>query len=163
LHPRIFAIGDITDWKEQKQVGKYYTHASIVANNILATLDKRTTLKSYKGSFEMIVVTIGKVRNTPYLVQYVLLNVFFVVWWIWLLWLLMGYHARRLALFNAEVQVVDGWDDEKANGALGLATCMYHDYFPQIAILCPRTVHPSIDAPSNNSQYKRDGRAKSSC
>jgi apoptosis-inducing factor 2 len=57
----IFALGDIIDWDEQKQISKAWSHAAIVAANVDAHLSGRQ-LKEYKGSFEMIVVTIGKVR-----------------------------------------------------------------------------------------------------
>jgi NADH dehydrogenase FAD-containing subunit len=62
-HPRIFAAGDIADWPEQKQVGKYYAHAVIVAKNVVDILNGVKPSKQYKGSTEMIVITIGKVRN----------------------------------------------------------------------------------------------------
>jgi len=60
---RIFAAGDIIDFPEQKQVGKYYTHADIVATNIVSILENQPVTMKYKGpSFEGIVLTIGKVR-----------------------------------------------------------------------------------------------------
>jgi apoptosis-inducing factor 2 len=60
-YPHIFAAGDIADWPEQKQTGKYYTHADIVSENVLSMLAGRKPTKAYKGSIEMIVLTIGKV------------------------------------------------------------------------------------------------------
>ena len=60
-HPDIFALGDIVDWNEQKQMAKAWGHAPIVADNVGAYLSGRT-LKQYKGSIEMILITNGKVR-----------------------------------------------------------------------------------------------------
>ena len=57
----IFALGDIIDWKEQKQITKAWGHAAIVAANVEAYLAGRK-LKEYKGSPEMAMITNGKVR-----------------------------------------------------------------------------------------------------
>lgn len=62
----IFAGGDILDIKEQKQYAKALTHAHILAINVLAFIANSnntiaTKLKPYKGSSELIVITIGKV------------------------------------------------------------------------------------------------------
>ncbi len=58
----IFAGGDILDVKEQKQYAKVLTHASVLAANILASISgTNSKLKPYKGSTELIVITIGKV------------------------------------------------------------------------------------------------------
>jgi NADH dehydrogenase FAD-containing subunit len=59
-YPDIFAVGDVLDIAEEKQVAKAQTHAAIVAANVLSYL-AGGSLKPYKGSMEMIVVTIGKV------------------------------------------------------------------------------------------------------
>jgi apoptosis-inducing factor 2 len=55
----IFAIGDITDWKEQKQVAKYGAHAGVVVANILSIFTGQAPTKLYKGSPELIVITNG--------------------------------------------------------------------------------------------------------
>lgn len=61
-NPHIFAAGDIIDFPEQKQVGKYYRHADIVAANVIALLENQRTMKEYKGpAFEGMFLTIGKV------------------------------------------------------------------------------------------------------
>jgi len=57
--PEIFALGDIIDWNEQKQMAKAWAHAPIVAANVDAYLSERT-LKQYKRSIEMILITNGK-------------------------------------------------------------------------------------------------------
>lgn len=62
-HPRIFAAGDVADIKEQKQAGKYGSHATIVVANTLALLAGQAPSQLYKGSRELIVITIGKVCN----------------------------------------------------------------------------------------------------
>ncbi|KAG5353578.1 Apoptosis-inducing factor 2 [Termitomyces sp. T112] len=64
-HDNIFAAGDVIDWKEQKQAAKSSGHGKLVAGNIQAFLDK-TPLKSYKGAFEMIVITNGKNSGLAY-------------------------------------------------------------------------------------------------
>ncbi|KAF8068703.1 hypothetical protein FPV67DRAFT_1561581 [Lyophyllum atratum] len=65
-HPRIFAAGDIADLKEQKQVGKYGGHASIIAANVLSILSGQKATQAYKGSSEMIIITIGKNGGAAY-------------------------------------------------------------------------------------------------
>lgn len=65
-HPRIFAGGDITDWPEQKQAGKYYKHADIISANVLSLLADQKPTVMYKGAYEMIVVTIGKTGGAAY-------------------------------------------------------------------------------------------------
>jgi NADH dehydrogenase FAD-containing subunit len=62
-HPDIFAVGDAINTVEQKQVMKAIAHGGIVTANIIAYLSGGT-LKPYKGSTEMIVVTNGKVSFT---------------------------------------------------------------------------------------------------
>jgi NADH dehydrogenase FAD-containing subunit len=59
-YPDIFALGDAINTVEQKQVMKAIAHAAIVSANIVAYLSGGS-LKSYKGSSEMILVTNGKV------------------------------------------------------------------------------------------------------
>jgi hypothetical protein len=57
-------MGDAIDWNEQKQFAKVTGgHVPIVVNNVAAYLSGRT-LKHYKGSMEMISVTVGKVSYT---------------------------------------------------------------------------------------------------
>jgi NADH dehydrogenase FAD-containing subunit len=60
-HPRIFALGDIIDWKEQKQAAKALGHVSIVSNNVLSLVGLKSSFKDYKGSIEMIGLSNGKV------------------------------------------------------------------------------------------------------
>lgn len=61
-HDRIFVLGDAIDWKEQKQSAKVAGHASVVNNNVLFLLGLKKRLIPYKGSYELIVLTNGKVR-----------------------------------------------------------------------------------------------------
>jgi apoptosis-inducing factor 2 len=60
-YPGIFALGDIIDFPEQKQLGKYPAHSAVVAANIKSFLNGKQLGKEYKGQGEMIVVTMGKV------------------------------------------------------------------------------------------------------
>lgn len=62
-HPEIFVVGDVVDNTEQKQSIKAAAHAGVVAGNVIAYLEGKA-LKPYKGSSEMIVLTLGKVICT---------------------------------------------------------------------------------------------------
>lgn len=65
-YPDIYALGDVLDLPEQKQIAKATSHASIVSTNILRSVDgKGKKLKEYSGSVEMIVVTNGRVSYCP--------------------------------------------------------------------------------------------------
>ncbi|KAJ7751309.1 FAD/NAD(P)-binding domain-containing protein [Mycena maculata] len=64
-HPDIFAVGDAINTVEQKQVMKASAHAALVAGNIVAYLAGKS-LKEYKGSSEIIVVTNGKNGGRAY-------------------------------------------------------------------------------------------------
>ncbi|KAH9477120.1 Apoptosis-inducing factor-like protein B [Psilocybe cubensis] len=58
-HPNIYAVGDAIDYAEQKQYMKSINQANIVAANIIASIHNKP-LSPYKGSREIIVITIGK-------------------------------------------------------------------------------------------------------
>lgn len=62
-HPGVFAVGDITDWNEQKQGMKYPLHAEICAPNVLSFLDGRPQTRTYKGSTEIILIPLGRVST----------------------------------------------------------------------------------------------------
>ena len=64
-HPGVFALGDIIDWAEQKQAAKNAGHAAVVAKNVKAVLEGRKPTAVYKGSYEIILVTVGKVCSIP--------------------------------------------------------------------------------------------------
>lgn len=59
-HPGHFAIGDIIDWREQKQAAKAPAHAAVAAANVASFLNGAPQKSVYKGSVEMIVLPIGK-------------------------------------------------------------------------------------------------------
>ena len=61
-HSGVFAAGDIIDWEEQKQAAKAGAHAGIVVANVTAFLQGQELKKAYKGSPEMILIPLGKVR-----------------------------------------------------------------------------------------------------
>ena len=61
-HPNIYAIGDVTDYVEQKQAAKAPKHAQIAAANILAQITGDTPKKTYSGQPELIIIANGKVR-----------------------------------------------------------------------------------------------------
>lgn len=60
--PGVFAAGDITDWKEVKQVAKYAGHVSTISANIKEFLTGKPSTAVYKSMFEGLAVTNGKVR-----------------------------------------------------------------------------------------------------
>ena len=63
-HPRIFAAGDVIDWREQKQAAKAGAHAKVVVQNVLNVLaGKKAALVSYQGSPELIVIINGRVSR----------------------------------------------------------------------------------------------------
>jgi hypothetical protein len=63
-YPGIFAVGDIIDWKEQKQAAKANGHAPVVVVNVLHVLAGKRFRMEYKGFPEMIMITNGKVRKS---------------------------------------------------------------------------------------------------
>ncbi|KAH8814682.1 hypothetical protein DL96DRAFT_420617 [Flagelloscypha sp. PMI_526] len=68
-HSNIFAIGDIIDWPEQKQISKTRGHNSITEYNILTLLQgkDKESMKKYSGSKEMIAITFGPDGGISYL------------------------------------------------------------------------------------------------
>ncbi|KAF5319265.1 hypothetical protein D9619_008307 [Psilocybe cf. subviscida] len=65
-HADIFAVGDIVDFPEQKQLMKAQAHAAVVAANI-ASYISGGSLKIYKGTTNLIVLPIGKEGGLSYL------------------------------------------------------------------------------------------------
>lgn len=63
-YPRIFAGGDAIEWDEQKQVAKYPAHASVIANNIVTLLKNQQPSDLYRGAYELIFVTNGRVNGS---------------------------------------------------------------------------------------------------
>lgn len=61
-HPGVFALGDIIDWPEQHQAAKAAGQIDVVLPNVISFLNGTPQKKVYKGAFEMIGVTIGRVR-----------------------------------------------------------------------------------------------------
>ncbi|KAG2367790.1 hypothetical protein BDR07DRAFT_1326286 [Suillus spraguei] len=65
-HPSIFALGDIIDWNEQKQIAKLKWHVPVVVTNVASFLNGVTPTKKYAGAPEMIVITNGKKGGMGY-------------------------------------------------------------------------------------------------
>ncbi|KAG2076890.1 FAD/NAD(P)-binding domain-containing protein [Suillus decipiens] len=65
-HPSIFALGDIIDWNEQKQIAKLKWHVPVVVTNVVSFLNGVTPTKKYAGAPEMIVITNGKKGGMGY-------------------------------------------------------------------------------------------------
>ena len=59
-HPKILAIGDLADLKEQKQAAKTDAHAATAAMNVVSLAKEGKPTKAYGGSRELIIVTVGK-------------------------------------------------------------------------------------------------------
>lgn len=93
-HPGVFAAGDIIDWEEQKQAVKANTHAGIVAANVLSFLEGKPLKKQYKGSPELILIPLGKVRGLSALPSDVVLIAAVADWRFRVPRLLVGYPGR---------------------------------------------------------------------
>ncbi|CAL1715396.1 unnamed protein product [Somion occarium] len=67
-HPGVFALGDIIDWREQKQAAKAGNgHVPVVATNIQGYIAGQPLNKIYKGSPEMILVPLGRSGGSGYI------------------------------------------------------------------------------------------------
>ena len=62
-HTNVYAIGDVIDWSEQKQVVKAAKHAQIAAANIISQLNGGSANKKYTGEPEIIIITNSKVSG----------------------------------------------------------------------------------------------------
>lgn len=61
-HQNIFALGDIIDWPEAKQLTKISMgHAPVVINNVMNYLEGRLPKKAYKNCPEILAISIGRV------------------------------------------------------------------------------------------------------
>jgi NADH dehydrogenase FAD-containing subunit len=60
-YPNIYAVGDVIDWSEQKQVVKAMKHAEVAAANILSQVNGGSPKKKYTNQPELIVIINGKV------------------------------------------------------------------------------------------------------
>ncbi|KAF5318334.1 hypothetical protein D9611_014247 [Ephemerocybe angulata] len=65
-HANIFAAGDIIEWKEQKQAAKAAGHVSVVVKNVLSALKGQSPSAQYKGSYEIMVITLGREGGAGY-------------------------------------------------------------------------------------------------
>lgn len=111
-HPGVYALGDIIDWKEEKQAAKIAGQSAVVIANLLSFLAGGPSKKAYKGSVEAIIIPLGKV--SPRLVFLWLFsrsgrmaNRTRIDWWCRLGRLLRRHHARRL-----------GGEDHQGQGSL---------------------------------------------
>jgi len=60
-YDNIFALGDMIEWKEQKQIGKIsFGHLGVVVPNIMDVANGAAPKKIYKGTMELIFIAIGK-------------------------------------------------------------------------------------------------------
>ncbi|KAI0770726.1 FAD/NAD-P-binding domain-containing protein [Fomes fomentarius] len=59
-HPGVFALGDIIDWKEEKQAAKIAGQSAAVIANLYSFLAGVPSKKAYKGSTEAIIIPLGK-------------------------------------------------------------------------------------------------------
>ncbi|KAI0045633.1 FAD/NAD-P-binding domain-containing protein [Auriscalpium vulgare] len=66
-HPGVFCAGDVVDNSERNRLGKYAKHASVVAANVLAHLKGRPVSKRYRGSLEIISISLGKNGGVSYI------------------------------------------------------------------------------------------------
>jgi NADH dehydrogenase FAD-containing subunit len=116
-HSDVFAVGDVTDIEEQKQAGKVYAHADVVAANVLSVLEGKEAKSVYKGSIEMIVVTNGKVcLVVALLIVSLTIAESFTEWGRGLFRRTLENCTRRLVFQDAEVQNAPGTDRKKPDG-----------------------------------------------
>ena len=61
-HPGMFALGDIVDWPEVKQLAKISMgHADVVVNNVVQYLNGEEMTHSYQGSRDFMAISNGRV------------------------------------------------------------------------------------------------------
>ncbi|KAG9044217.1 hypothetical protein FS837_008612 [Tulasnella sp. UAMH 9824] len=63
----VYAVGDVIDWAEQKQVAKVPGHVAVAVPNILAAIKNQQPPKVYKGGIEGILLPAGPSRGIMYL------------------------------------------------------------------------------------------------
>lgn len=64
-HHNIFALGDIIDWPETKQLTKIsFGHAPVVIANVMNYLEGRLPKREYTKSTEIMLISIGRVCGT---------------------------------------------------------------------------------------------------
>lgn len=96
-YSHISILGDILDLPEQKQIDKATTHAAVVAANVLACLSGRP-LQVYKGSKELIVVTISQGSGAITCFEATRSNIWYYLLerWNGLSWRAVGHRVGRL-------------------------------------------------------------------
>ncbi|KAH6905813.1 hypothetical protein BKA70DRAFT_1402296 [Coprinopsis sp. MPI-PUGE-AT-0042] len=64
-HESIFALGDIVDWPEVKQMAKINMgHGEIVVENVLSYVNGEKVTRKYSGTWDVMAVSIGKNRGS---------------------------------------------------------------------------------------------------
>lgn len=63
----VYAVGDVIDWAEQKQLAKVPGHVSVVVPNILAAIKNQQPPKVYNGGMEGILLPAGPTAGIGYL------------------------------------------------------------------------------------------------
>ena len=114
-HTNIFAVGDIIEWQEQRQAAKVAGHTGVVVPNVLDVLAGREPAKTYKGQWEIAVVSLGRVSRFLRFMNGEVL--------IWdgasidqgcrLLRATVGYHCGRLVLCVHQVKGPHDWNHEE--------------------------------------------------
>lgn len=65
-HPGMFALGDIVDWPEVKQLSKISMgHADVVVKNVLQYANSEPIKHHYHGTRDLMAISIGRVRHLP--------------------------------------------------------------------------------------------------
>jgi len=61
-HPGMFALGDIVDWPEVKQLAKISMgHAAVVVQNVLQYINWEEPTHLYKGTRDIMAISMGRV------------------------------------------------------------------------------------------------------
>ncbi|KAG8891683.1 hypothetical protein FRC01_014572 [Tulasnella sp. 417] len=63
----VYAVGDVIDWPEQKQLAKIPSHVAVVVPNILASIEGKKAPKVYGGFMEAILLPAGPTAGVMYL------------------------------------------------------------------------------------------------
>jgi len=114
-HPNIFALGDIIDWPEAKQLTKISLgHTPVVIANVLSYLEGKAPKKVYTKSTEILSISNGKVRvRSRFPLPPTKHRVTTVGWWCIIFGTFMGSYFRQLLHEVLQIGRPDGCTSKK--------------------------------------------------
>ncbi|KIO28784.1 hypothetical protein M407DRAFT_229352 [Tulasnella calospora MUT 4182] len=95
----VYAVGDVIDWQEQKQLAKVPYHVAVVVPNILASIQGQKAPKVYGGFMEAILLPAGPSAGVMYLP--LLWGIIFGDW--------VSSMLKAKTLFVAKAQALTGY------------------------------------------------------